>query len=1380
MRLLKNLTFLYGLATSLFATYSFANTPTTDIPAALSQWIPWIKSQHPELACTPNPAFNARFCAWPSVLTLNVDDRGGQFEQRWQVQRDSMITLMGDQNYWPRHVTVNGQSAEVISSASNTPQLHLSAGDYVIKGELAWAAMPQRLALDKAIGLVNLTVNNNKNNAQIKEGNLWLQKTESDSATERDTQQLEVFRFLEDGIPLTLTTIIELKITGNAREIHTGTLQLPNTVTQALYSDLPAKIDSDGSLRLRARSGEWTITHSARVLGMPDDFTLTQSHDTWPAQEIWGFKAASALRQVKIEGPQTLNENQLDLPDFYHQHDGFSLYLMEADSHLKITERLRGQHNTEADALSLHRSLWLDFNGDGFTFKDNLTGDYITRARLNTLPLITLQSANIDGEAQIITQYEQQAGLEIRTRNPQIDAMGRIEKTTQLPINGWQTTLDNTTLAVHLPPGYMAWHLGGADSVNNTWLSQWNLWSIFITLLIVGSLFKLFGPLWGGLALVTSLLTYHTAQSIFLWLAPFCLLLPLLKHLPQGVLLSITRVITGAVLFIVFINVIALSVQQFRVVLYPQLASTPHTYSPLEEAYEQANKAEQRKSAAKEYAMDSVEEVLVSSVRAPQVMAPPNIVDSKMNSREFSQTGPAEPNWQWQKITADWRGSVTEDQSFTLIYSPPWLTRIVILVGIFSSLALVVLLAKHYASFITQPLKKTLNATFASTLIVLVLAASHFSHIHFIAPVQADDFPPEHLLKALEQKITQTPACAPNCSAINRVDISGDTSHLTLNLMVTTAADIAFILPSAAQWQLEKILIDDKAAEQLLRDGNDLLIPLKQGSHAIQLKALATSNNVNVAFNSPAYNVNLSSEQWQARGAENGQLVQGNLALARKVEQTTQEQWNSPSIAPFVNIERKLQWNLNWTVTTTLTRVAPSNGAIVLDIPLINGENVLTEGLNIKTVNADSNAITVTLSDTQNTFTWHSQLKVQSPLTLQYGDGKQWAERWLLDYQTRWHLEASGTPLIFDAATQHYVWLPRPNESLQLMATRPEPIDGPKVTVISSEHKIQQGKRLLSHSSTLHLNASVGGDYKITLPDDAQKIKVTLNNDDIHIEQDNKNITLALIPDENSIALEWQSPNSSAFYTAMPTLLLETPNNNIALSLALTSDRWPLWVWGPTLGPAMLYWGVFVVLLLCAIGLRIVCTRLKLSIPVSLIAWLLLGFGISTLNTGAGLIVAAWFFVLEARKRGHARLDDSQFNVVQVMVFIYTLIALGTLIAAIPMSLLSLPDMQVVGNNSSNYDYHWYTDHSEGNLPSAGVVHVSIWVFRLAMLAWSLWLVFALLHWAKWFWLCVNEGGFWRKIEKPEKAVKVTEAKPRVTAAIEKEKETTQYLPPSE
>jgi hypothetical protein len=32
------------------------------------------------------------------------------------------------------------------------------------------------------------------------------------------------------------------------------------------------------------------------------------------------------------------------------------------------------------------------------------------------------------------------------------------------------------------------------------------------------------------------------------------------------------------------------------------------------------------------------------------------------------------------------------------------------------------------------------------------------------------------------------------------------------------------------------------------------------------------------------------------------------------------------------------------------------------------------------------------------------------------------------------------------------------------------------------------------------------------------------------------------------------------------------------------------------------------------------------------------------------------------------------------------------------------------------------------------------------MLAWALWLALALLHWLKWGWQCLSEGGLWRPL----------------------------------
>ncbi|MEL7399376.1 MAG: hypothetical protein AAFN68_02260, partial [Pseudomonadota bacterium] len=90
--------------------------------------------------------------------------------------------------------------------------------------------------------------------------------------------------------------------------------------------------------------------------------------------------------------------------------------------------------------------------------------------------------------------------------------------------------------------------------------------------------------------------------------------------------------------------------------------------------------------------------------------------------------------------------------------------------------------------------------------------------------------------------------------------------------------------------------------------------------------------------------------------------------------------------------------------------------------------------------------------------------------------------------------------------------------------------------------------------------------------------------------------------------------------------------------------------------------------------------------------------------------------------------------------------------ATIPFSLLSTPDMQVVGNHSSNFYYNWYQDHSGEALPQGWVFSLPMWVYRGVMLAWSLWLMLALLNWVKWGWSCFSQDSLWKqnsKIAKP-------------------------------
>src|SRR5690606_16598715 len=106
-------------------------------------------------------------------------------------------------------------------------------------------------------------------------------------------------------------------------------------------------------------------------------------------------------------------------------------------------------------------------------------------------------------------------------------------------------------------------------------------------------------------------------------------------------------------------------------------------------------------------------------------------------------------------------------------------------------------------------------------------------------------------------------------------------------------------------------------------------------------------------------------------------------------------------------------------------------------------------------------------------------------------------------------------------------------------------------------------------------------------------------------------------------------------------------------------------------------------------------------------------------------------------------------NLVQLGLILLTLIALASLAYTIPQSLLAAPDMQVTGNGSSHLDYRWFQDRAAAELPQGAVVSLPLWSYRLAMLAWSLWLAFALLGWVRWDWSCFTTGGLWRRRARP-------------------------------
>jgi hypothetical protein len=85
-----------------------------------------------------------------------------------------------------------------------------------------------------------------------------------------------------------------------------------------------------------------------------------------------------------------------------------------------------------------------------------------------------------------------------------------------------------------------------------------------------------------------------------------------------------------------------------------------------------------------------------------------------------------------------------------------------------------------------------------------------------------------------------------------------------------------------------------------------------------------------------------------------------------------------------------------------------------------------------------------------------------------------------------------------------------------------------------------------------------------------------------------------------------------------------------------------------------------------------------------------------------------------------------------------------SLVSAIPQGLLGVPDMQISSPVIRAEPLSWFSDRSDGLTDSVGVISVSLWFYKAAMLAWALWLSFALLRWLRWAWTAYSRNGYWR------------------------------------
>jgi len=1322
------------------------------LPAELRPWVDWVLRGSENRICPflYNTA-EERICAWPARLELALDERRGEFRMQWSVQAESWVPLPGAAVLWPQEVRVDGKPGRVMARAG-APAILLAPGNHIINGQLPWDRIPESLPVPRSSGLIALSIQGRAvaTPSFNEQGQLWLEGAgaRSGQGTEVvDRLEVQVFRQLLDDIPFQLVTHLDLDVSGESREVLLSGALPANFVGMSLRSALPARLENDGRLRLQLRPGRWEVELTARHAGPVDALALPQSSAPWPPEEIWSFQARPQLRVVELEGVTSLDPNQTNLPEVWRN---LPAYRVAAGDTVSFRLIQRGDPEPEPDALNLQRNLWLDFDGRGFTVSDEINGRMTRDWRLSVLGGQQLGRVAIDGTPQLITRLSEKGppGVEVRRGNLRLAADSRMQGDVwRFPATGWDKDFRSVAAQLHLPPGWRLFTATGVDNVPDAWVNRWTLLDLFLVLIASLAVARLWNGWLGLLALATLTLLWHEPGAPRLVWLNLLAAIALLRVLPAGKLAVFCKGYAAlALLGLVFIS-LPFMTEQIRTAIYPQL-ELPWTSVTAP----QAESADAAGGASLEEAADAVAPVMAP---APAPLArkrgPLSEYGSDYASERFdeidpsavTQTGPGLPQWRWKTVTLSWNGPVTQEQEVGLWLISPALELLLkfLRVAALSGLALL-LLTEVLPGFPAGRFRAArpgagLSLFFGAAL----LAGGH-------APPARADFPPQALLDELKANLTQAPDCLPDCAQIPLLKLRADGEILQQELEVHAQQGVAVPLPAQeGQWLPARINVDGAPAEGVRRTAEGgLWLYLAPGRHLVALSGeLPAREQLQIPLPLRPHRVELGMNGWTVSGMGPHGVPEAQLQLSRvrKTAGTAAAALEPLPLPAFLEVQRTLRIGLDWRVTTRVQRLTPADAPAVAAVPLLEGESVLSQGLQVR-----NGVIAVSLVPGQQELQWESMLQKRPQIVLRAPDTTQWTEVWKLDLSPIWHVQSEGIAVVhqLDSAGNWLPeWRPWPGESVSLNVSRPEAVAGKSLTIESSRLQLSPGKRASESSLSLDLRSSQGGQHVIRLPEGALLQSVSLDGQSRPIRLQDGAVTLPIHPGRQSAALVWREEADLGERFTVAAVNLGLPSVNSFITVHLPQDRWILLTGGPRLGPAVLFWGVLVVIGMVALGLG----RISLT-PLKSWQWALLLLGLSQVPLPGAVCVIAWLVLLGWRGRTAAALDDSRFNVLQLLLGLLTLAALLFLFYAVQQGLLGLPDMQVAGNSSDAYTLNWYQDQSEASLPQPWVLTAPLWVYRVLMLLWALWLAYSLLNWLRWGWACFTAGGLWRA--RPEKA----------------------------
>jgi hypothetical protein len=1320
-----------------------------DVPDALLPWVPWVRSRHAALPCAV--AASGAVCRWPSRLELAVDATSAVFALDVRLDAPGVVRLPGGLGAWPAEVSVDPiggalRSPWAVIEAQGSPEIALPAGAYRVRGRLGWTARPASLAVPSDVGVIALTVDGARVDrpALDTDGRLRLVEGEAGSASD-SRLEIDVSRRISDGVPVVVTTRIDLRASGAARELDLGVVAVPGTVPVALEADVPARFDRGGRLIALVRPGSWTITFDARHEGPVAALRAPSVGEPWPPVEYWAWVPADAVRAATPAGPPGVDPSRTTLPEDWRRYAAFRV---TPDTALTVEELRRGEPEPPPNELRLSRELWPDLDGRGWTVRDTFAGTMRRGWRLDAQAPLELGRVAVDGDGQVVTvDADGAAGVELRAGNVNLVADSRVQVgASVLPAVGWSTEARALDVALRLPPGWelvaaMGVDRVGVGGVEASWVGRWNLWDLFFVLVVGIATWRVLGWRAGLAALLALALGRHEAGAPA-WIWAFLLAtIALARGVPWPWARTAGRLTTWGLLVILALMLVPWSVTHLREGVWPATAAEPSGFNRYLDRFAQVAEM----SAPASY--DAAEEASGGRYDEPRSRSAERKVESKSKDLALQydpgasiQTGPGVPEWEWRRYELSWNGAVPADHQLRLVLLRPWQTAALaaIRVGLFLLLGFAFAAAARRLTTggpgaVAREAAPLTGAASGAVVAVVVAAALLASAPAAHAQPPAPD---PTALAELEARILAAPACRPRCVTVADASVQARAGRLQVSATVHAADASSWPIPGpAATWAPSSVTIGGQpAAVARLGDGH-LHVRVPPGQHRIEVDGpLPGGDALTLTWGLRPQRLSFAGDGWSFEGRRADGSADAFVQLTRTVRDGAAEVQRADELAPWVEVERFVDLGVPWRVQTTVRRLGPTAQPLALRVPLLDGEAV-----NDADYEGEGGERLVTFGRGAEVASWTSTLATAEAIALRAPEGVPWVESWKIRCSPVFQCTFDGPPPVAHAPFGS--WEPRfrpwPGEQVTIAVSRPAGADGVTTTIDTAKHTIEPGRRQVGGLLELTIRTTRGGTQVLTLPEGARLTTASVGGRPQPLQlRDDRTLHVPLQPGVQRIAIAYVQDTATGAWFRAPEIDLGGPAVDVRVEVAAPDERWIVLLSGPGWGPTPLY---IVYLILVMVGATILA-RLP-GTPLAWWQWALLGVGMTQVPPFVPLVVAGWLFALAWRGRRPIA-EPAVFNLVQVLLVAYTLVALGCLYAAVHAGLLFDPDMQITGNGSTNWRMLWYVDRIDGALPRPAVLSLPLWVWRVVMLLWALWLAASLIGWLRRGFTALGTGGF--------------------------------------